>query len=43
MRILILTFASVFFLYNPLNLPDGFIYLKDIDNEIIVDLNYYSK
>ena len=38
MRILVLTFASVFFLYNPLKLPDGFIYLKDIDNEIIVDL-----
>ena len=43
MRILILTFASVFFLCNPLNLPDDFIYLKDIDNEIIVDLKYYSK
>lgn len=43
MRILILTFASLFFLCNPLNLPDDFIYLKDIDNEIIVDLKYYSK
>ena len=43
MRILILIFTSVFFLHNSLNLPDGFLYLKDIDNEIIIDLKYYSK
>ena len=43
MRILILIFTSVFFLHNSHNLPDGFIYLKDIDNEIIIDLKYYSK
>ena len=43
MRVLILIFTSVFFLHNSHNLPDGFIYLKDIDNEIIVDLKYYSK
>ena len=43
MRLLILTFATLFFLSNPLNIPDGFVYLKDIDNEITVDLKYYSK
>ena len=43
MRILILTFATLFSLSNPLNIPDGFVYLKDIDNEITVDLKYYSK
>ena len=43
MRLLILTFATFFSLSNPINIPDGFVYLKDIDNEITVDLKYYSK
>lgn len=43
MRIPILTFAIIFFSCNQLILPDGFIYLKDIDNEINIDLKYYSK
>ena len=36
--IFLLFFSS--FLNN--NLEEGFVYLKDIDNSIIVDLNYYS-
>ena len=37
--ILLIVFYSS--LYNK-NLEDGFVYLKDIDNSIIVDLKYYS-
>ena len=37
--ILLITFNSV--LFNN-NLEDGFVYLKDIDDSVIVDLKYYS-
>ena len=37
--ILLFTFNSI--LFNN-NLEDGFVYLKDIDDSIIVDLKYYS-
>ena len=37
--IILLGFSTVFF--ND-NLEDGFVYLKDIDDSIIVDLKYYS-
>ena len=37
--IILLGFSSVFFNNN---LEDGFVYLKDIDDSIIVDLKYYS-
>ena len=37
--ILLITFNSV--LFNN-NLEDGFVYLKDIDHSVIVDLKYYS-
>ena len=37
--IIILLCNSVFFNNN---LEDGFVYLKDVDNSIIVDLKYYS-
>ena len=42
MRILaILLFTFNYILFNN-NLEDGFVYLKDIDDSIIVDLKYYS-
>ena len=37
--IILLGLNSVFFNNN---LEDGFVYLKDIDDSIIVDLKYYS-
>ena len=37
--IILLVVSSTFFNYN---LEDGFVYLKDIDDSIIVDLKYYS-
>ena len=37
--IILLGFSTVFFNNN---LEDGFVYLKDIDDSIIVDLKYYS-
>ena len=37
--IILLVFSSAFFNNN---LEDGFVYLKDIDDSIIVDLKYYS-
>ena len=37
--IILFGFSSVFFNNN---LEDGFVYLKDIDDSIIVDLKYYS-
>jgi len=42
MRLFIITliiFCSAFFNNN---LKDGFVYLKDIDDSIIIDLNYYT-
>ena len=42
MRLFIITliiFCSAFFNNN---LEDGFVYLKDIDDSIIIDLNYYT-
>ena len=42
MRILaILLFTFNYILFNN-NLEDGFVYLKDVDDSIIVDLKYYS-
>ena len=39
-------FAILFFTFNSIlfnnNLEDGFVYLKDIDHSVIVDLKYYS-
>jgi|TARA_A100001011_G_scaffold159088_1_gene167407 D-alanyl-D-alanine dipeptidase len=37
----ILLFAFNYILFNN-NLEDGFVYLKDIDDSVIVDLKYYS-
>ena len=37
--ILLFTFNSI--LFNN-NLEDGFVYLKDIDHSVLVDLKYYS-
>ena len=37
--IILLVFSSAFFNNN---LEDGFVYLKDIDDSIVVDLKYYS-
>ena len=37
--IILLVFSSAFFNNN---LEDGFVYLKDIDDSVIVDLKYYS-
>ena len=37
--IILLQFSSAFFNNN---LEDGFVYLKDVDDSIIVDLKYYS-
>ena len=37
--IILLIFSSAFFNNN---LEDGFVYLKDVDDSIIVDLKYYS-
>ena len=42
MKILItLLFVFNFAFFNN-NLEDGFVYLKDINNSIIIDLKYYS-
>ena len=38
-KIILLIFSSAFFNNN---LEDGFVYLNDIDDSIIVDLKYYS-
>ena len=42
MRIFIIVFFVFFSPFLNNNLEEGFVYLKDIDNSIIVDLNYYS-
>ena len=43
MRIYTLLLFSVFLSLTSSDLVDGFVYLKDIDNSIVVDLKYYSK
>ena len=43
MRDLSLFFLANFFLLQSSDLPDGFIYLNDIENTIVVDLKYYSQ
>ena len=42
LRTLITIFLLFFSYFLNNNLKEGFVYLKDIDNSIIVDLNYYS-
>ena len=42
MRILITLLFLFYSAFFNNNLEDGFVYLKDIDNSIIVDLKYYS-
>ena len=42
MRILIVIFVIFYTFYFNNKLQDGFVYLKDIDTSIIVDLKYYS-
>ena len=42
MRILIVIFVISYSFYFHNKLHDGFVYLKDIDTSIIVDLKYYS-
>ena len=42
MRILIVIFVVFYTFYFNNKLQDGFVYLKDIDTSIIVDLKYYS-
>ena len=37
----ILLFTFNYILFNN-NLEDGFVYLKDIDDSIVIDLKYYS-
>ena len=43
MRIYTLLLFSVFLSLTSSDLVDGFVYLKDIDDSIVVDLKYYSK
>ena len=42
MRTLIIIISSFYFIFSNDTLEDGFVYLKDIDNSIIVDLKYFS-
>ena len=42
MKIFIITLLIFFSSFFNNNLEDGFVYLKDIDDSIIVDLKYYS-
>ena len=42
MRIFIIVLCAFYYIFLNNNLEDGFVYLKDIDNSIIVDLKYYS-
>ena len=42
MKIFIITILIFFSSFFNNNLEDGFVYLKDIDDSIIVDLKYYS-
>ena len=42
MRIFIIVSCVFYYIFLNNNLEDGFVYLKDIDDSIIVDLKYYS-
>ena len=42
MRIFIILLCAFYYIFLNNNLEDGFVYLKDIDDSIIVDLKYYS-
>tara|TARA_B100000900_G_C20488196_1_gene678388 strand:+ start:450 stop:1112 length:663 start_codon:yes stop_codon:yes gene_type:complete len=42
MRILIIIISAFYLIFINDTLEDGFVYLKDIDNSIIVDLKYFS-
>ena len=42
MRFLIITISAFSVIFFNDTLDDGFVYLKDIDNSIIVDLKYFS-
>ena len=42
MRIFIIVLCAFYYTFLNNNLEDGFVYLKDIDDSIIVDLKYYS-
>ena len=42
MRIFIIVLCAFYYIFLNNNLEDGFVYLKDIDDSIIVDLKYYS-
>ena len=42
MRIPIIVLCAFYYIFLNDNLEDGFVYLKDIDDSIIVDLKYYS-
>ena len=42
MRIFIMVLCAFYYIFLNNNLEDGFVYLNDIDDSIIVDLKYYS-
>ena len=42
MRIFIILLCAFYYIFLNNNLEDGFVYLNDIDDSIIVDLKYYS-
>ena len=42
MRIFIIVLCAFYYIFLNNNLEDGFVYLNDIDDSIIVDLKYYS-
>ena len=42
MRIFIIIMSTFYYIFLNNNLEDGFVYLKDIDDSIIVDLKYFS-
>ena len=42
MRLLIIILLIFYSIFVDNNLEEGFVYLKDVDDSIIVDLNYYS-
>lgn len=42
MRIFIIVLCAFYYIFLNNNLEDGFVYLKDIDDSVIVDLKYYS-
>ena len=42
MRIFLILLCAFYYIFLNNNLEDGFVYLNDIDDSIIVDLKYYS-